>query len=270
MPSRVRFPIWTWHRYCPRSSSRTWRISRLTLPSRASLRMAVRPLYSGITPSSRSFPSRNTCTAWERSGCGDRSHVTAVGTVTGHRASGQGSSAVPPSGARWKLPVSPVRCGQKRDKGVWEGWERRSYAMDEGDVLGKGRAWEGHGRGLGEDWGVGGGLEVNARRNKAPLRLGLLPQTSRTREEVHKLLPDTRMGRQRNTSATRQPESQAPEELAISIRTRRTDTGRHQKGLVSLMRERGQWRRWGRRHEPHSKHSGIPQPSLATYLRGNS
>lgn len=80
----------------------------------------------------------------------------------------------------------------------------------------------GPGRGTGKD---------NAGRNKAPLFLGLVRQTSQAGKELHQLLPDKGTGSRRNTSAVRQPESQKPEELAISDRTK-TDAGRHKKGLA--------------------------------------
>lgn len=83
---------------------------------------------------------------------------------------------------------------------------------------------------------------MHPRRNKV---LGLassflepLCQMSQAGKEVRKLSPDTRKGNWRKTSVMKHLESQEPEELAIFIQTRRTDTGRHQKELASLMGER--------------------------------
>lgn len=56
-------------------------------------------------------------------------------------------------------------------------------------------------------------------------------------KEVQKFLPDTRRGSWRKMSVMRQLESREPEELAITIRPRRTDTGRHKKRLV-IVRKR--------------------------------
>ena len=58
---------------------------------------------------------------------------------------------------------------------------------------------------------------------------------SQAGKEVQKLLPDMCKGSWRKTNVMKHLESQEPEQLGIFIQTRRTDTGRHQKELVSLM-----------------------------------
>ena len=91
---------------------------------------------------------------------------------------------------------------------------------------------------------------MHPRRNKAPglasLFLEPLCQMSQAGKEVQKLSPDTCKGNWRKMSVMKHLESQEPEELAIFIQTKRTDTGRHQKELASLMGERVPPRRWGR------------------------
>lgn len=64
---------------------------------------------------------------------------------------------------------------------------------------------------------------------KPPYSRNPLVRCSRLRE-VQKLLPDACEGSWREMSVTRHPESQEPEELAIFIGTRTTDTKRIRKG----------------------------------------
>lgn len=114
--------------------------------------------------------------------------------------------------------------------------------------MAKSRAREGHWKGR------------KAVRNKAPLFLGVVRQTSQAGKELHQLLPDKGAGSRRNTSAARQPESQKPEELAISDRTR-TDAGRHKKGLVSLTWAWARGKQVGCRGRLHSQGSRTTQPT---------
>lgn len=89
------------------------------------------------------------------------------------------------------------------------------------------------GKGIGKDWGSNRTPEERRPWSAVP-----------DREGGRELLPDTCMGSCRKTRVMRQLESQEPEELAVSIRTRRTDRETPEK-VGELDVEKLQPRRWG-------------------------
>lgn len=139
---------------------------------------------------------------------------------------------MPPSKATWNLLASPARPGQRKRQGQLGGRAGESLGKDEeAGIPGTDRAQEGLWKGL-----PGPGEQNPKRRNvsnQASLFWGCQRHMYQAGKEDQKLLPDTCTDSRRKRRGMRQPESQEPAELAISIRTR-TDRGRQHRRADGL------------------------------------
>lgn len=139
---------------------------------------------------------------------------------------------MPPSKATWNLLASPARPGQRKRQGQLGERARESLGKDEeAGIPGTDRAQEGLWKGL-----PGPGEQNPKRRNvsnQASLFWGCQRHMYQAGKEDQKLLPDTCTDSRRKRRGMRQPESQEPAELAISIRTR-TDRGRQHRRADGL------------------------------------